>query len=177
MAKQNDESDRVNSSLVKYAEEIKSDLYALLDLSGPGTSSPSSADATFATAAASSDNPLTDQDIQRAWRRAALRHHPDKNRGNEEAAADRYDAAKRASEVLLHPEARAAYDLRRAKERNRRQRDAALEGRRRKLKEDLDMRESHAGWGNGAGAFGFSAGSKRNAQGEVVESPAVKRER
>ena len=50
------------------------------------------------------------QDIRRAYRRVARRHHPDLNR--DPRAAERFAAAARAYEVLGDPAARAGYDER-----------------------------------------------------------------
>ncbi len=48
-------------------------------------------------------------DIKRAFRRAALKHHPDKNPGDKEAEA-RFKESLEAYEVLSEPEKRARYD-------------------------------------------------------------------
>jgi molecular chaperone DnaJ len=50
-----------------------------------------------------------DEDIKRAYRRLALKHHPDKNSGNKEAEAKFKEAAE-AYEVLRDPEKRKLYD-------------------------------------------------------------------
>ena len=49
------------------------------------------------------------EDVKAAYRRAAMAHHPDRNPGDEEAAA-RFRAVQEAYDVLSDPEKRAAYD-------------------------------------------------------------------
>ena len=52
----------------------------------------------------------TDGEIRTAFRRLALLHHPDKNMGNEQQAADAFTRIKHAYTVLLDPDERAWYD-------------------------------------------------------------------
>ncbi|MCE5302547.1 MAG: molecular chaperone DnaJ [Planctomycetaceae bacterium] len=51
----------------------------------------------------------TDDQISEAYRKLAMRYHPDRNPGNNEAVVQFKEAAE-AFEVLSHPEKRAAYD-------------------------------------------------------------------
>ena len=55
------------------------------------------------------DRSATEGQIAEAYRKAALRYHPDRNPGDQEAVA-RFKEAAEAFEVLSHPEKRAQYD-------------------------------------------------------------------
>ena len=120
----NDESSRESRALIDLARTTTTDLYALLDLSPETT--------TAAT-------------LKKAWRLAALKHHPDKNRGDEAAAADRLAETRQALDVLSDDAARSVYDDKQRAQRDKKEREAAFEGKRRKMKEDLERRES-ANW-------------------------------
>ena len=52
----------------------------------------------------------SDAEIKKAYRRAALKYHPDRNPGNE-SAATRFREAAEAYEILSDPEERQKYDL------------------------------------------------------------------
>ncbi|HEU4771074.1 MAG TPA: DnaJ domain-containing protein, partial [Candidatus Udaeobacter sp.] len=52
----------------------------------------------------------TPEQIEKAYKRAASKHHPDKNIGNEAAAAELFKEAKEAYECLIDPERRKVYD-------------------------------------------------------------------
>ena len=82
-------------------------------------------------------------DIRRAYRRTALKHHPDKNKEDPDAV-NKFHALQIAFDVLSDPAAKAAYDnARLAREHKKRQREV-FEGRRRTMMEDLERRESGA---------------------------------
>jgi len=85
----------------------------------------------------------TQKEISRAYRRSALKHHPDQN-PNDPNAVSRFHALQIAYDVLSDPAARAAYDeARRAREARKRHHEM-LQGKRRAMKEDLEQRESGA---------------------------------
>lgn len=52
----------------------------------------------------------SDADIKKAYRRLAMKHHPDRNTGDSEEAEGRFKEAKEAYEVLSDANKRAAYD-------------------------------------------------------------------
>ncbi|KIW01369.1 uncharacterized protein PV09_07137 [Verruconis gallopava] len=84
-----------------------------------------------------------DADIRRAYRRTALKHHPDKHKDDPDAV-NRFHLLQIAFDVLSDPAAKAAYDnARLAREHKRRQREV-FEGKRRTMMEDLERRESGA---------------------------------
>jgi DnaJ family protein C protein 17 len=121
------------SELLQYAREYATankDLYALLSV-GPDAAAP---------------------EIHRAWRKASLKHHPDK-------AAENFDPEtwqlfERARDVLASPEARAVYDSARAAALQALRARNALDSKRREMIEDLEARErgvKRKAGGNGEG--------------------------
>lgn len=85
----------------------------------------------------------SEADIRRAYRRTALKYHPDKNAGNP-AAVEKFHLLQIAFDVLSDAGAKAAYDQARRARKEKHERDQAFEGRRRQMKEDLERRESGA---------------------------------
>ena len=80
-------------------------------------------------------------DLDRAWRKAALKYHPDKA-GPE--LRDTFEHAERGYQVLKDPELRALHDSTRAAREQARQRDAAFDAQRRTFKEKLSTSERAA---------------------------------
>lgn len=90
----------------------------------------------------------TDKEIRSAWKKTALKFHPDKIRAKDdvdEATANQiYILRQDAYGILSEPHLREHYDnALRAKE-QKKQRDAAFTGKRKAMKEDLERRENAA---------------------------------
>ncbi|EGC44492.1 cell cycle control protein [Histoplasma capsulatum var. duboisii H88] len=80
-------------------------------------------------------------EIRRAYRRTALKYHPDKLTNPTPADIDKFHLLQIAYDVLSDPSIRQLYDnAREARERKKRETEM-LEGVRRKMKEDLEARE------------------------------------
>jgi len=52
----------------------------------------------------------SEADLKKAYRRLAMKHHPDRNTGDSEVSEEKFKEAKEAHEVLSDPKKRAAYD-------------------------------------------------------------------
>lgn len=83
----------------------------------------------------------SESDIRRAYRKAALKYHPDKNAGKPEVV-EKFHLLQIAYDVLSDPAIKTLYDNARRGRREKAERDQAFEGKRRKMKEDLERRES-----------------------------------
>ena len=132
-----------DKDLVELATSTTEDLYALLGIA---------ADAPEAA-------------IKKAYRKASILYHPDKNPDNNDAA-DRFIYLGWARDILLSPELKGEYDRARARRREKALQDELLDGRRRKMKEDLERREREG--------REWMSGLKRKRQEEMSE--AEKRE-
>ncbi|KAI1203749.1 hypothetical protein F5X97DRAFT_650 [Nemania serpens] len=77
-------------------------------------------------------------EVHRAWRKASLKHHPDKARAFDPEVWQLFE---RARDVLSSPEARAAYDSARAAALQTRKARDALDARKRAMIDDLEARE------------------------------------
>jgi DnaJ family protein C protein 17 len=84
-----------------------------------------------------------ENDIRRAYRRTALKHHPDKNQDDLDAV-NKFHALQIAFDVLSDPGAKAAYDNARVAREAKKRQASMFEGRRRTMMEDLERRESGA---------------------------------
>lgn len=77
-------------------------------------------------------------EVHRAWRKASLKHHPDKAKNFD---PEIWQLFERARDVLSSPEARAAYDSARAAALQAQKARAALDAKRRAMIDDLEARE------------------------------------
>ena len=84
----------------------------------------------------------SESELRRAYRKTALKYHPDKVGPSNIAALEKFHLLQLAYDVLSDPAVKELYDnARRAKE-AKVERDRQFEGRRRAMKEDLERRES-----------------------------------
>ncbi|KAI9790748.1 MAG: hypothetical protein M1816_004890 [Peltula sp. TS41687] len=82
----------------------------------------------------------SETDIRRAYRKTALKYHPDKNAGNP-AAVEKFHLVQIAYDVLSDPSVKAAYDNARAARLARQRQKNLLDGRRRQMVDELERRE------------------------------------
>lgn len=80
------------------------------------------------------------KDIDRAWRRTALKYHPDKV-GNDPLAKEKFHLAQIGYDLLSDPASKALYDNARTARLQRKRQNELFEGRRRQMKDDLEARE------------------------------------
>jgi DnaJ family protein C protein 17 len=78
--------------------------------------------------------------IKKAYRKASIRYHPDKNPDNKDAA-DRFIYLGWARDILIDEKLKGEYDRARTRRREKALQDELLDGRRRKMKDDLERRE------------------------------------
>lgn len=94
--------------------------------------------------------------IKRAYRKASIRYHPDKNPDNKDAA-DRFINLGWARDILIDEKLKGEYDRARTRRREKAFQDELLTGNRRKMKEELERRERESA------DFGASLKRKRAA--------------
>ena len=80
------------------------------------------------------------KDIDRAWRKTALKYHPDKV-GNDLVAKEKFHLAQIGYDLLSDPASKALYDNARTARLRRKRQNDLFEGRRRQMKDDLEARE------------------------------------
>ena len=80
------------------------------------------------------------KDIDRAWRKTALKYHPDKV-GPDAAAKEKFHLAQIGYDLLSDPTSKALYDNARNARLQRKRQNELFEGRRRQMKDDLEARE------------------------------------
>lgn len=85
----------------------------------------------------------SEQDIRSAYRKKALKCHPDKNT-DDKKAIETFHLLSKAIEVLLDKSARAAYDSVIRRKEEVKIRNSKLDATRKKFKEDLERREKEA---------------------------------
>lgn len=81
----------------------------------------------------------SEADIRRAYRKTALKYHPDKL--GDAFDPEKFHLLQIASDVLSDPAAKAVYDQGRQAKRQKELRDAALDGKRKAMVDDLERRE------------------------------------
>ncbi|MCJ1337906.1 hypothetical protein MMC09_003190 [Bachmanniomyces sp. S44760] len=80
------------------------------------------------------------RDIDRAWRKTALKYHPDKV-GNDPVAREKFHLAQIGYDILSSPAIKVLYDNARTARIQKQRQNELFEGKRRKMKEDLEARE------------------------------------
>ncbi|KAL9117621.1 MAG: hypothetical protein Q9187_005838, partial [Circinaria calcarea] len=79
-------------------------------------------------------------DLDRAFRRTALKYHPDKV-GTDPVAKEKFHLAKIGHEILSEPTLKALYDNARTARDQKKRQNELFEGKRKTLKEELESRE------------------------------------
>ena len=82
--------------------------------------------------------------LSRAYKKLALKWHPDKNQGNVAEASRHFDRVRRAYDVLSDPERRAAFNTAYFAKQAAKERHERLTGKRKRMKEQLLKREQKA---------------------------------
>lgn len=90
------------------------------------------------------EDALTSRDVTKAYRKLALKWHPDKNPDNREAAQAMFMKIFVAYETLLDPEKRAQYVARKKAASRNAKRHSQLDAKRKLMKEQLEKREKEA---------------------------------
>lgn len=112
------------SDAAAYATTSETDFYDILSLSATSTAT------------------LTPSILRKAYRKASLKWHPDKNPSPE--AAEKFHLLSIAYDILSDPATRAAYDNARNARLAKKRRNEALDSNRLRMQEDLERRERGA---------------------------------
>lgn len=80
------------------------------------------------------------KDIDRAWRKTALKYHPDKV-GTDPTAKEKFHLAQIGYDLLSDPVTKVLYDNTRTARLQRKRQNELFEGKRRQMKDDLEARE------------------------------------
>ncbi|KAF2706008.1 DnaJ-domain-containing protein [Pleomassaria siparia CBS 279.74] len=105
----------------------------------------------------------TEPEIKRAYRKTSIKYHPDKN-PDDVTAADTFIRLGHARDILIDAKLKALYDGQRLRKKQKALQDDLLDARRRKMKEDLEMRERDG------------AGVKRKRMDDLTEAEKLERE-
>lgn len=84
---------------------------------------------------------FSQKELDRQWRKTALKYHPDKVGSNDTAAKEKFHLAQIGYDLLSDPTARALYDNARNAREQRKRQSELFEGRRRQMRDDLEARE------------------------------------
>nr|KAH8801669.1 putative Pre-mRNA-splicing factor cwc23 [Xylogone sp. PMI_703] len=103
---------------------------------------------------------FSESELRRAYRKTALKYHPDKVGKDFDPA--KYEQFQAANEILGDPELKLKYDNHRAAKLQRQRANELFEGRRRQMKEDLEARER-----GGVAAAGFKRSREDDKEAEV----------
>jgi curved DNA-binding protein CbpA len=90
------------------------------------------------------ESALDPKALSRAYKKRALKWHPDKNQGNVAEASRQFDRVRKAYDVLSDPEKRRAFETEHRAKRAAAERHARLTGKRKRMKEELLVRERRA---------------------------------
>ncbi|KAI9816770.1 MAG: hypothetical protein M1827_001415 [Pycnora praestabilis] len=102
----------------------------------------------------------SESEIRRAYRQTALKYHPDKNADNP-SAVEKFHLLQIAYDVLSDASVRATYDNAREARVLKQRREDAFKGKRRRMKEDLEMRERGVKRGRGDEGEGEEGAEER----------------
>jgi curved DNA-binding protein CbpA len=93
---------------------------------------------------------VTEKELGKAYKRAALIWHPDKNVNRKEEASRMFDLVRKAYNILSDPVQRATFDQKKRAQIAAKERDEKLTGKRKRLKEELQRRERESEIANAA---------------------------